>query len=41
MKMPVKKVISEITLTKMERENMKIVDDAVVWEFSITEVYFI
>ena len=39
-KFPKKKIISTITLTKMEIENMKIVDDPSVWEFSITEVHF-
>ena len=37
-KFPKKKIISELTLTHMEKENMKIVDDPNVWEFSITEV---
>ena len=37
-KFPKKKIISTITLTRMEIENMKIVDDPSVWEFSITEV---
>lgn len=40
-KFPKKKIISTITLTKMEIENMKIVDDPSVWEFSITEVPFL
>ncbi len=40
-KFPKKKIISTITLTRMEIENMKIVDDPSVWEFSITEVYLI
>jgi hypothetical protein len=33
-----KKIISKITLTKMEIENMKIIDDPSVWEFSVTSV---
>jgi len=33
-----KKIISKITLTRMEIENMKIVDDPTVWEFSVTSV---
>jgi len=38
LKFPKKKIISRITLTRMEIENMKIVDDPTVWEFSVTSV---